>query len=232
MCRGAPASYSILPIPIINMDDQIEARERRRAKILASKDARMARITGAHKNEDSPPIEVDEVLVQEFIAESKKHAVELAKEDYSLTHKENEDRPDSPLNPQEIQAKKEEKVKSQLAQFHQQQSKFDIFTSSLVVIVAASTAAFFLLKRAKEASLDFCFDFAGIGGGEARIETCRQGVLPIFLQTVPGTLVVALLPSLSDWFKGRKSLVQVVLSIFPKILMFVVFFIIFLRILQ
>ena len=53
------------------MDDQIEARERRRAKILASKDARMARITGAHKNEDSPPIEWTEVLVQEFIAESK-----------------------------------------------------------------------------------------------------------------------------------------------------------------
>ena len=214
------------------MDDQIEARERRRAKILASKDARMSRITGAHKNESSasPPIEVDEVLVQEYIAESKKHAVELAKADYSLTHKENEDRPDEPLNPQEIKLKKEQTIQNQLAQFHQQ-SKFDIFMGILVVAVSALSAAFFLLKRARESSLDFCFNVEGIAS-EAGIETCRRDVLPIFLQTVPGTLVVALLPVLSEWFKERKSLVQVILAFFPKILLFAVIFLVSLRILQ
>lgn len=210
--------------------DPVEARERRRAKILASKDARMSRITGAHKNDSTSSLEVDEVLVQEFIAESKKHAVSLAKDDYSLTHKENELGPDDPLSPLEIKLKQEEKVKGQIAQLHQT-SKLDVFMGGLVVIVAASSAAFFLLKRSTEASLDFCFNFAGIAS-ENKIETCRRGVLPIFLQTVPGTVVVALLPILSDWFKGRKSMPQALLAIFPKLLLFLVIFLIALRIFQ
>lgn len=211
--------------------DPIEARERRRAKILASKDARMSRITGAHKEDSTSSLEVDEVLVQEFIAESKKHAVELAKADYSLSHKENEDGPDEPLSPREIAAKKKETAKGPLAAHAAVGSKLDALMGCLVVIVAAISAAYFLLKRLAEVSLDFCFDFAGIAGDET-IETCRRGVLPIFLQTVPVTVVVALLPMLSDWFKGRKSLVQAVLALFPKVLLFIVIFLVSLRILQ
>lgn len=213
--------------------DPIDARERRRAKILASKDARMSRITGAHKNDSTSSIEVDEVLVQEFIAESKKHAVELAKADYSLTHKENEDGPDEPLSPQQIKLNQEAKLKGQLSQLHQNDatSKLDVFMGSLVVIVAAISAAFFLLKRTAQVSLDFCFNFAGIAS-ETKLETCRRDLLPIFLQTVPGTVVVALLPVLSDWFKGRKTLIQVVAAIFAKILLFIVIFLVSLRILQ
>lgn len=210
--------------------DPVEARERRRAKILASKDARMSRITGTHKDDSTSSLEVDEVLVQEFIAESKKHAVELAKDDYSLTHKENELGPDEALSPLEIKVKQEEKVKGQLAQLHKT-SKLDLFMGSLVVIVSAISATFFLLKRSTEASLESCFNFAGIASDQ-KIETCRRGVLPIFLQTVPLTVVVALLPILSDWFKGHKSLLQTFLAIFPKLLLFLVIFLIALRILQ
>ena len=190
----------------------------------------MARITGAQKNESTSSLEVDEVVVQEYIAESKKHAVELAKEDYSLTHRENEDRPDEPLNPQEIKLKKEARVKGNLPQ-KDETSMLDLFMGSLVVIVAAVSAAYFLIKRAAAVNLEFCFDFAGIPSAN-KIETCRQGVLPIFLQTVPGTLAVAILPILSDWFKGRKSLGQAFLAIFPKILLFLVIFLVSLRVLQ
>lgn len=68
-----------------------EIRERRRAKILAAKEARMSRITGLLNDSASKPsLEVDEAKLQEIIAEGKKHAVELAKEDYSKTHIEHE----------------------------------------------------------------------------------------------------------------------------------------------
>lgn len=212
---------------------QIEARERRRAKILASKDARMARITGVHKNDSSSSqesLKVDEVVLQELIAESKKHAVELAKEDYALTHKENDSGPDELLSPQEIKKRQEEQIKSQVESIRQDNpsSHLDSFLSSLVVLVSAISAAFFLLKRSDN-SFNFCFSPLGIA--VSKIEECRQGLLPAFLQTVPAALVMALLPLLSDWFKGRKPLVCLIGTAVSRSILFLVIFLVSLRIL-
>lgn len=124
-----------------------EARDRRRAKILASKDARLARITGAQKGvESQESLVVDEIVLQEFIAEGKKQAVQLAKDDYSQTHREHESEADELLTGSEIKQKRENQFKEQLAKLHEP-SKIDLVLSTVVVIVSAISGAYFLLKR-------------------------------------------------------------------------------------
>lgn len=211
--------------------DLIEARERRRAKILASKDARMSRITGVHKGSSSESLHVDEVVLQEYIAEGKKHAVELAKEDYIKTHKENDSKPDDLLSPEQIKEKQAEQLKSQLARLHENSpaSKLELFLASLVVIILAVSAAFFTIKKtAKEFS--FCFNFGGIV--PSKIETCRNEILPLLLQHVPASLAMALVPILSDVFKRRKPVALILASVLTRSILFFVVFLLSIRILQ
>lgn len=214
-------------------DDQaVEARERRRAKILASKDARMARITGVHRGESSSSsdsFKVDEVVLQELIAESKKHAVQLAKEDYSRTHKENECEPDEILNEEQIKQRQEEKIKSQLNRLHEigVVSKFEQLISNLVVLISAIASAFFLLNRLDK-NLKFCFNPDGIIF--TRIQECRDGIIPTFIQIVPTAFVMALLPIISDLFKGRKSLISILCSALCRSILFLVVFLLTIRI--
>ena len=212
---------------------EVEARDRRRAKILASKDARMARITGAHKNDpssSSESLKVDEIVLQEYIAEGRKQAVELAIQDYSKTHKEHESEPDELLTGEEIKIKQKEGLKLKLESNEiSYTGKLDSFLASLVVMVSAVAAAFFLLKRSGD-ELKFCFNPTGIVF--TRISECRAGLLPVFLQIVPTAFAMALLPLISDLLKGRKPIASIVISAFQRALLFLVIFLFFIRILQ
>lgn len=209
-----------------------EARERRRAKILASKDARMARITGTQKGESQESLAVDEVVLQEFIAEGKKQAVELAKEDYSRTHKEHEYAPDEVLSPAEIKKRQAAQLQEKLEKLHQNSpaSKIDLFLSTFVILVSAISAAFFLLKRTEQ-DAKFCWNLAVGAWDYTKIGFCRKALLPVFLQTVPSSFVVSLLPLISDFFKKTKSFPEIILGIFPRAILYFVTLLTTLRIL-
>lgn len=215
-------------------EQQIEARERRRAKILASKDARMARITGVHKNESSSSSEslkVDEIVLQEYIAEGKKHAVELAKEDYTRTHREFDNgEPDKVLTPEEIARREKEDLERKLDRIRADSpaSHLELFTSMLVVLISACTAAFFLVSRI-DAKYKFCFNPQGIP--VAKIGECRGEIGTAALQTIPAAFVMALLPLLSDWFKGRKGIYPLLCTALSRSILFLVIFLLALRIL-
>lgn len=212
-------------------DAQTELRERRRAKILASKDARMARITGTQKGTSQESLLVDEIVLQEFIAEGKKQAVELAKEDYVRTHVEHENEADEVLTPAEVKQRQVDQFKEKLEKLHENSpvSKIDIFISSFVVVVSGISAAFFLFKRTEKES-QFCLNLAVGALNYSKIQTCRQALLPVILQTVPGSFVVSLLPLVSDFFKKTKSLPEVILGIFPRVILYLVTLLITLRI--
>lgn len=217
------------------MSDQqaAELRERRRAKILASKDARLSRITGAHNDGSSQEsIKVDEIVLQEFIAESKKQAVELAKEDYAKTHLEHEAEADEKLTPEQVKERQASQLQQRLTQLHENSpnSKLELFISSLFVLIAAATAAFFLLKRVGSDSI-FCLDFR-YGVAFDKIAECRQRIAPHLLEIVPTAFGVSLLPLVSEFFKGRKSFPQILLLIIPRSLLFLISFLLFLRLLQ
>ena len=211
-----------------------ELRERRRAKILASKDARLSRITGAHSNSSEESLKVDEVVIQEFIAEGRKQAVELAKEDYALTHVEHENVADESLNSEQVKQRKISQFQQKLTEIHQNDpsSKIDIIFSNCIVIISAISAAFFLINRSPLDSRP-CFRFEGIDAfDEISISRCRNEIGPVFLQIVPISLVAALLPLLSDFFKGRKPVLHILLATFPRLILFLVCFIVVLRLLQ
>ena len=215
------------------MTDPAELRERRRAKILASKDARLSRITGAHnENSSQESIKVDEIVLQEFIAESKKQAVELAKEDYAQTHLEHESEADEKLTPEEIKERQNSQLQQKLSQLHEksQISKLEIFLTNLFVFSTAAVAAVFLLKRSGPEAA-FCFNFH-YGIPFDKVDECRQTIFPQFLEIVPSIFAVSLLPLVSDFFKGRQSFLQILFSILPRSLLFVFSFILFLRLLQ
>jgi hypothetical protein len=212
--------------------DPNEVRERRRAKILASKDARMSRITGAHKEDSTESLEVDEIVLQEFIAEGKKQAVELAKEDYSRTHLEHETEADELLTDTQIKERQNAQFKQKLQALHEAQNNGVVLDSDArlavaVVIVSAVSAASFFFKRTSE-NLRHCLQHAGLETFK-QISTCRRELLPIFLQTVPGTFAVALLPILSELFKGRQARTKTIASILPRTILFLVVFIITLQ---
>lgn len=206
-----------------------EARERRRAKILASKEARMARITGAHKGASQESLLVDEVVLQEYIAEAKKQAVDLAKEDYSQTHKENVSEPDEPLSPEQVKARQKAQLQARLTQLHQNSpaSRFDLFFTNFIVIISAVSGAYFMLNRLRNPDFKLCLDFAG--KGPVSVEQCRQEILPVALQTLPSSLVMAHLTLISDFFKGRKSAPQVLAALIPRTILFLVILIIALK---
>lgn len=219
------------------MSDQqaaAELRERRRAKILASKDARLSRITGAHSNDNSSQesIKVDEIVLQEFIAESKKQAVELAKEDYTKTHLEHETEADEKLTPEQVKERQAAQLQQKLAQLHENSpiSKLELFISSLLVVISAATAAFFLLKRLGT-DFGFCFNFR-YGVAFDKVQECRQTIAPHLIEILPTAFAVSLLPLISDFFKGRKNFLQILFSILPRSLLFLISFLIFLRLLQ
>lgn len=217
---------------------QSDLRERRRAKILASKDARMARITNVHNSTDSgssSSINVDEHILQEFIADSKKHAVELAKEDYELTHREHEEEADELLNASEIKEKQKAQLQSQLSKLHvaNNTANFSLtqILSNFITLISAFSAAFFFLQRSTLSSLNFCFNSPGSLSSQ-EIKNCQIGLFPILLQIIPGAFVVSLLPILSDVFKRRRPIISILFSIFPTTILFVVLFLIFFRLLS
>lgn len=207
-----------------------EARERRRAKILASKDARMARITGAQKGESQESLVVEEVVLQEYIAEAKKQAVELAKEDYALTHKENLSQPDELLSPEQVKARQAAQLQARLAQLHQNSpaSRFDLFFTNFIVIISAVSCAYFMLNRLRNPDVKLCLDFSG--NCPISVEQCRQEILPVALQTIPSSFVMAHLTLISDYFKGRKSAPQVLMALLPRTILFLVILIVSLKI--
>ena len=212
---------------------QSDLRERRRAKILASKDARMARITNVHNSTDSgssaSSIKVDEHILQEFIADSKKHAVELAKADYELTHREHEEEADELLNSSEIKEKQKAQLQSQLSKLHATTNTQIL--SNFMTLIAALSAAFFFLQRSTSSSLNFCFNSPGSLSSQ-EIENCQIGLLPILLQIIPGTFVISLLPIISDVFTRRRPIISIIFSIIPTTLLFLVLFLIFFRLLS
>ena len=214
-------------------DQQTELRERRRAKILASKDARLSRITGAQNNNSSQDsIQVDEIVLQEFIAEGKKQAVELAKDDYAMTHLEHETEADEKLTPQQVKERQTAQLQQKLAQLHENSSisKIELFFSNLLVLIAAASAAFFLLKRVGS-DFSFCFNFR-YGVAVDKVDECRQIIAPNLLEIVPTTLGISILPLVSEFCKGRKSFPQILFLILPRSLLFLVSFLLFLRLLQ
>lgn len=205
---------------------EAELRERRRAKILASKDARMSRITGALKeNGSSPSLEVDEAKIQEIIAEEKKHAVELAKEDYSKTHVEHENSKDEKLTPAQIAQRNEAKVRSQIQEIHNPHHNEGAALSLFVIVVSALAAAYLLHQRVP-AALGGCLNVYGIDNSS---EACRSAVFSNALPLVPGCAVVALLPALSELFKGRKPTVLIMASLVSRSLLFLVVFLLSLQ---
>lgn len=217
----------------MSSDPNLEAaRERRRAKILASADARLSRITGTQTGTSQQSLLVDELVLQEFIAEGKKQAVELAKEDYSRTHQEHESEADEVLTGREIKLKEAEKLQEQLAKLHGNSpaSKADLILSTAVVLVSAISAAFFLLQRTEPES-KFCLNMAVGAWNYTKIQACRQALLPVFIQTVPSSFAVSLLPLISDFFKKTKSLPEVFLGIFPRAILYLVTLLVTLRIL-
>lgn len=205
---------------------ETEIRERRRAKILASKDARMARITGALKDGgSSASLNVDETKIQELIAEEKKHAVELAKDDYASTHVEREHAHDKLLSPVQVKEKKESKVRAQIEQIHNPHHNEGAGLSTFVLTVSAITAAYLLTIRVPS-DLHGCLSVYGIDNS---LEKCRDAVFAHAFPLVPGCAVVSLLPALSDVFKRRKSFPSIIASIVSRLFLFLVIFLISLQ---
>lgn len=231
---------------IITEMSQSDLRERRRAKILASKDARMARITNVHNSTDSadsidsststspkthPSIHVEEHILQEYIAESKKNAIQLAKADYELSHLEHEQEPDELLNSPEIKQKLNAQLQSQLSKLHSNSSlSFTInqVLSKFIILISAISAAFFFFQQST--SLNFCFTSSALLNSQ-EIKKCQTELLPIILQILPVTYAISLLPLLSDLFKRQKSILSILFSIIPTTLLFIVLFLITFRIL-
>lgn len=203
-----------------------EIRERRRAKILAAKEARMSRITGLLNDSASKPsLEVDEAKLQEIIAEGKKHAVELAKEDYSKTHIEHDTSKDEKLSSPQIRQRQEAQVRAQIQELRNPHHNEGAALSLFVITVSAVAAAFLLHKRVP-ASMHGCMNVYGIDHDN---EACRAAVFAHAFPLVPGCAVVALLPALSDLFKSRKPKALVVFSIFSRVLLFAVLFLLSLQ---
>lgn len=203
-----------------------ELRERRRAKILASKDARMARITGSLKNDSSASLKVDEATIQEIIAEEKKIAVEVAQADYHKTHREHDMTADEKLTPTQVKEVESMRLKEKLSTLHPPAIE-DSLLPVLVILLSSISSAYFFFTRT-DSTLKFCLNFSGIMGS---VSACRTGLLPVFLQTVPAAFAVSLLPILSDFFKRRKSSQAILFSILPRSILFLVTFLITLRIL-
>ena len=217
-------------------DSQAELRERRRAKILASKDARLSRITSAHTNPDSPSpqpsLQVDEVVLQEFIAEGKKQAVELAKEDYAQTHLEHESEADEKLSAEQVKQRQAAQLQQKLIQLHENSpiSRLELFLSNLLVVISATCAAYFLLSKTRS-DFAFCFNFR-YGVAFDKVAHCRQGIAPHLIEIVPTAVAVSLLPLVSEFFKGRKSFPEIIFAVPARLLLFLVSFLVALRILQ
>ncbi len=205
---------------------EAELRERRRAKILASKDARMSRITGVLKDNDSKAsLEVDETKIQELIAEEKKHAVELAKDDYRKTHVEHENSKDEKLSPAQVKQLEEAKIRSEIQEIHNPHHNEGASLSLFVIIVSALAAAYLLHQRVT-APMRGCLNVYGIDNST---EACRVAVFPAAFRLVPGCAVVALLPALSEVFKGRKPTLLILVSVISRALLFLVIFLLSLQ---
>ena len=186
----------------------------------------MSRITGALKDGGSnASLHVDETKIQEIIAEEKKHAVELAKEDYSKTHVEHDDGKDEKLNSTQIKQRSEAQVRTQIQELHNPHHNEGAALSLFVIVISALAAAYLLHQRVPS-GMRGCLNVYGIDNST---ESCRAAVFAQAFPLVPGCAVVALLPALSDVFKGRKPAVLVVASIISRALLFLVVFLLSLQ---
>lgn len=203
-----------------------ELRERRRAKILASKDARMARITGALKGDtDAASLSVDETVIQELIAEEKKQAVEVAKQEYAATHIERHTEKDVALSPEQVKQRKTAQVREQTTRMRSSRGSAIL---SLAVIAIAALAAVVLVHRYTPEAHRACWRL-DTHMTVREVASCRAALFPVALQVLPGMAVIAILPVLSDIFKRRRPLLHVLLSIPLRLVLLLVIFIVALR---
>jgi hypothetical protein len=206
---------------------ETELRDRRRAKILASKDARMARITGSLVGGKSPSLKVDETTIQEMIAEDKKQAVELAKTDFEKTHASQE----NPLSQQQVHVRQQVQTQTRVQSFCNPSHNEGAALGIIVTVVSAVTCAVCLVKYAGESA--FCYELLKFRPDYAQVdaESCRDMLLPSVVQILPTSYALILLPLVSDVFRGRKTLLAAASSLFVRSILFVVVMLISLRVL-
>jgi hypothetical protein len=159
-----------------------ELRERRRAKLLASKEARMARIIGSTKTEngEKPSIVVDEAKIEEFINN--------AKEAQSGND-------DSNLNKNQIETKQKDQIPSPM-QNNGKNPLFYKIIGLLVTVLSAVFSSFWIKDQIGSKCLYSVFnDPLSI----KLTKTCSINFDSVFLKIVLPLLVVSLLPVFNEF---------------------------------